>query len=548
MLESDLVARWRRVWSHLTTSQTPDASVRRRRQSQFLATLSLVSILLLSLHCVVLISLGRHTALSAATNCGSIVLNVIVFILNRRGHYVAAAYVLTLGYFAVVHSALVSDVRLLLFYTGTTLILSGILLPLRTTVLLVLASTILGAIGTFAMPSHFIVRPEDPLIFAIFDGATIVFLLWHRAAVERERHAELGRSEARWRSLVESAPVAIMEVNRAHQMRFVNHLGSFQPDEVIDQSVYEFIDPAFHDALRTAIDKTFETGQIQRLELIGTDADTTKAWFSASISPLPQSADEDRVIIVAQNITDQKRAEEQRLELAIQRDRAQLLEELISNISHDIRSPLTAATNYAYLLRKRTSEAKQTELVDYISIQIGRVNSITDGMLAVAELTQLIELPLERINLAEVTANAIYGFSVTAAKRGITLTVQQPDDLPDVQANPPELARAIAILLDNALTYTPSKGTVTVTSGAKGDQAIIKVVDNGTGISEGDLPRIFDRFYRSLQARKTHRNGIGLGLTIARHIVALHNGSIQVESTPGHGSIFTITLPTAPAR
>ena len=99
--------------------------------------------------------------------------------------------------------------------------------------------------------------------------------------------------------------------------------------------------------------------------------------------------------------------------------------------------------------------------------------------------------------------------------------------------------------MDNALKYTPYEGTVSLSLTTSGNSAVVKVSDTGIGISPEDLPHIFERFYRADQSRSHDRGGSGLGLAIVESIVQEHQGSIEVESTPGKGSTFILKLPAA---
>jgi two-component system OmpR family sensor kinase len=114
-----------------------------------------------------------------------------------------------------------------------------------------------------------------------------------------------------------------------------------------------------------------------------------------------------------------------------------------------------------------------------------------------------------------------------------------------VYANADQLKQVLVALLDNALKYTPYEGSVSLSLTADERCAVVKVSDTGIGILPEDLPHIFERFYRADRARSRERGGSGLGLTIAQSIVQEHQGSIEVESTPGKGSTFTLKLPVA---
>ena len=108
-----------------------------------------------------------------------------------------------------------------------------------------------------------------------------------------------------------------------------------------------------------------------------------------------------------------------------------------------------------------------------------------------------------------------------------------------------QLKQVLVALMDNALKYTPYEGTVSLSLTTSENSAVVKVSDTGIGISPDDLPHIFERFYRADQTRSRERGGSGLGLAIVESIVQEHQGSIEVESTPGKGSTFILKLPVA---
>jgi signal transduction histidine kinase len=147
----------------------------------------------------------------------------------------------------------------------------------------------------------------------------------------------------------------------------------------------------------------------------------------------------------------------------------------------------------------------------------------------------------EPIFIAEVVADACGQCAVKG--EGVTLESADLDSVSDavVEGNADYLKQLFLILLDNALKYSPDGGAVRVSGGTDDTTVSIRVADAGIGIPPEDLERIFDRFYRGSNARSTE--GTGLGLAIARHITEQHRGSITVDSQPGRGSRFTVTLP-----
>jgi two-component system sensor histidine kinase BaeS len=146
------------------------------------------------------------------------------------------------------------------------------------------------------------------------------------------------------------------------------------------------------------------------------------------------------------------------------------------------------------------------------------------------------------VDLGELIDRTVASFEPLAAEHGLELSSATADDVA-VQGDREQLQQVILILLDNAVRYTAEGGRVHVQARRDGGNAIITVHDTGIGIGEEELERVFERFYRSDEARNRQSGGAGLGLAIARELVMRHGGRISVESTEGAGSTFTIQLP-----
>jgi len=156
--------------------------------------------------------------------------------------------------------------------------------------------------------------------------------------------------------------------------------------------------------------------------------------------------------------------------------------------------------------------------------------------------TGTMKLNVSEVALAKLATEVVELYEDTAEDAGVTLRADVPADL-TVPADRDRLRQALANLVDNAIKYTPRDGRVDLTAAAEADAIVIRVADTGRGISEQDLPRIFDRLYRGDQSRATR--GLGLGLNLVRAYVEAQGGSVSVKSTPAKGSIFEIRLPGA---
>jgi two-component system phosphate regulon sensor histidine kinase PhoR len=130
-----------------------------------------------------------------------------------------------------------------------------------------------------------------------------------------------------------------------------------------------------------------------------------------------------------------------------------------------------------------------------------------------------------------------------ADQKQIDCQIKQTDTLPPIMADADQFRRALVNLVENAINYTPPNGTITVSAGRANEDVFVEVQDTGMGIAAEDLPRIFERFYRTPAARTAENKGTGLGLAIVKKIIDMHNGTIEVTSELGHGTIFRIRLP-----
>jgi PAS domain S-box-containing protein len=249
-----------------------------------------------------------------------------------------------------------------------------------------------------------------------------------------------------------------------------------------------------------------------------------------------------RIDSIATDITSRKLAEQQRLELAVKTERVRLLEDLIGDISHDFKTPLSVIATNLYLIKKH-APADAQKYVDRSEIHLNRLAHLIDDLLTISRLSQDIQLSLVPTHLGMVMEVVFQLKEPLATEKGQTFQVELSPDLPMVLADSQELTRVFNNLLDNAITYTPKGGFVALRGWADEQQVIVEISDTGIGIEPQDLEHIFDRFYRADRARASHTGGTGLGLAIVKKIVQMHQGRIEVESIPGQGSTFRVILP-----
>jgi len=213
----------------------------------------------------------------------------------------------------------------------------------------------------------------------------------------------------------------------------------------------------------------------------------------------------------------------------------------LDNVAHDLRTPIARlrAKAESALASGASPDVTQAALADCVE-EADRVIALLATLLDISEAeTGTMRLALEAVPVAAITAETIDLYEDTAEDRGVTLTSDVAGDL-SVRADRQRLRQVLANLVDNALKYTPAGGRVTIRASRAADGVHISVEDTGAGIAAADLPRIWDRLYRADSSRG--EPGLGLGLSLVKAVVAAHGGRVDVSSTPGVGSTFTVTL------
>lgn len=226
-------------------------------------------------------------------------------------------------------------------------------------------------------------------------------------------------------------------------------------------------------------------------------------------------------------------------ELETERD---ALRRFIADASHELRTPITAIKNFnALLLGPAANDAQaQSEFLAESQVQIDRLEWITQNLLNLSRSDAgLVQLDRTDCNLADLMEDAAKPFKALADEKGIELKLHLPDPGTKINCDPVRIELALSNLLDNAIKYTPSGGKVDMGTEYIGEKVRIWVKDSGSGITQEDLPHIFDRFYRGNNAS---RPGSGLGLSIVASMIQAHGGKTACESELGRGSKFTIEL------
>ena len=222
-----------------------------------------------------------------------------------------------------------------------------------------------------------------------------------------------------------------------------------------------------------------------------------------------------------------------------------LRRELVANVSHDLRTPLAALHGYIETLQLKADAFDADTRSAYLETALQhskRLTRLVDELFELAKL-DASDAPLhsESFAIAELAQDIIQKFRLQAQQKGVELALDSDDNLMFVQGDIAMIERVLVNLISNALQHTPQGGRITVSLRREAQGVRVQVEDTGSGIPEQDLPKIFERFYRGDNGARSG-NHAGLGLAIARHIVRLHGGEIEVSSEAGKGTRFSFSL------
>jgi PAS domain S-box-containing protein len=289
----------------------------------------------------------------------------------------------------------------------------------------------------------------------------------------------------------------------------------------------------FHDNLLKYL-KEIEAGQATTEFRI----EAGKMTLVVTLTPLKMPSDESlSVVAVVRDIS--KEAEIERMK-----------NEFISTVSHELRTPMTSVKGYADLLvsgNVQIGELNETQR-RFVTIIQSNANRLTDLVNEILELSRIetgrVKLHFEALNLIELIREVAVSFDGQMVQKTMNLTLDLPTQLPEAQTDKARMTQILVNLIGNAWQYSPEHGRITVTAQLLGDNRVqIDVADNGIGIPEEEIDKIFERFYRSQRREVEMVDGTGLGLAITKSFVELLGGEISVKSELNVGTTFSFTVP-----
>jgi two-component system phosphate regulon sensor histidine kinase PhoR len=246
----------------------------------------------------------------------------------------------------------------------------------------------------------------------------------------------------------------------------------------------------------------------------------------------PATGDGGGAVLVLHDISDLRRIDR------VRRD-------FVANVSHELRTPLTAVRGYVEALLEEPVESPQRrKFLEVIDRHTARMERLVRDLLRLARLDALQEAAeLRPVEVAGLFRSVSTDLSERVERQRIRVDIEVAADAATVHADSTKLHDALRNLMENAVNYSPEGGRIRLAASIEGERVLLSVADEGPGVPDADLQRVFERFYRVDKSRTVDPGGTGLGLSIVRHLVELHGGRVRAENRREGGALFTIALP-----
>jgi len=381
-------------------------------------------------------------------------------------------------------------------------------------------------IPNFCASTRSTVRREDEL-------GELARIINHSADQLQGRMAEIARDRGRTDAILSAMDDGVLAVDHRGTVVLANSsLG--RALDLSDAPGRHYLEVIRQREVGALIEEVLRTGERGEAEV---EILHLRRVFTITGVPFPgEEGTPHGVVLTFNDATERHRLE------AIRRD-------FVANASHELRTPLTSIRGFVEALEDGAVAEPPTaqRFLGKIRTHADRMAALVDDLLELSRLESGARAPdLVETRLAEVVEDVVASFAGAATRKDISLR-RTDKGAPAVLTDPERLRRVLENLVDNAVKYTPTGGQVEVTtSGGPDGSARIEVADNGPGIAGEHLARIFERFYRVDKARSRELGGTGLGLSIVKHLAEGMGASVSVESEPGRGTRFTVTLPGKP--
>ena len=383
-----------------------------------------------------------------------------------------------------------------------------------------------------------IARAEKPASFLVNGGAAsrrVGLVLEELFKRQQKLEQQVTERTAGTETILAAMQDGLLVVDSRHRIALFNR--TFQElfevqDGAVNAPLLDVVRGAQLDRL---ISETLRTKAPQRSELGILDPQSgTPRQFQLSAVPMSnEDGAATGAVILFHDITQLKQADE------IRRD-------FVANVSHELRTPLSILGGYIETLRDNleTSPHELARILEVMDRHSKRLGALVDDLLTLAQFESTNpNLQLSNVRIGEVFAAIVRDWAKKFGEKKLGVDIDLEPNLPIIRADETRLQEVLYNLLDNALKYSRAGDRIRLQARRNGNEIALSVCDTGIGISEHDLPRIFERFYRTDKARSREMGGTGLGLSIVKHIAQMHGGRVEAESQVGRGTTISVLLP-----
>lgn len=348
----------------------------------------------------------------------------------------------------------------------------------------------------------------------------------YESALQRIQLFEAAEQEKiRMSAVLQAAADAILLVGKDGDIQLVNLEGERLFTDVTTQIGHPLPKDKGYDELISFLDEARQIDGPRVAEIVWPD----KRVFTVHATPVMDGS----LVIVLNDVTHFK-------------DLERIKNEFIATASHDLKNPISVVMGYSSLLEKAGPlNDQQREFVNGLHRASTQMYELVLNLLEMARLDLDSSLQLKSYDIEEMLGGIISEFEAQAQTKGHTLKFEPSQEQLQVEVDLPRIRQVIQNLVGNSIKYSPSNGSITITTERQDMVVWVSVCDTGLGIPEEDLAHIFDKFYRVQTSDRTDIQGNGLGLAIVKAIVEEHGGSVDVESVFGEGSCFKFSLPIA---
>ncbi|WP_292461701.1 PAS domain-containing sensor histidine kinase [Methanolobus sp.] len=373
----------------------------------------------------------------------------------------------------------------------------------------------------------------------------------------KQIESDLLKSQERLSLAMEAAEYGLWDIDLDTQEVFLSsqfhRIQGYEPGELPTtiNSYMEFIHPDDKAAVYNTVCRSVSGLKPFHIDFRIKHKSGEYIWVSSRGKPIDIDADgtSHRIIGAQADLTPRIKAEEAMLYAKLTTDNSnRIMGEVMKNISHELRTPLTSVLGFSDILLNKESHNLTEEQKKYIvNIYEGgqRLLSTVEKVLDFSKYSSIgmEQLSLKPIRIREIVSDTVDLLKLNASKKGLQIDTNVSSDFPTILADEYKLTEILYNLLENSIKFTDNQGKIKIEAELKGDRVLFSVFDNGIGIAEEDIGKIFDPFIQIDGSITRKYGGTGIGLALAKRFVELHGGNIWVESEPGKGSTFRFDIP-----